>query len=183
MKMQKILVLTGLTLLFLGCGPSQKVIENNDALDAMVAEKKIEFRATSAQPTITNAMNQIAQSGLVAPGSTINRIDLAGSSNFLKIAGDSVTADLAYYGERQLGGGYTNNDSGVKFSGIPEDLVITKDEVKKSYRITFQIREKMESFNVAMRISSNLSGNLNVTSSHRTRISYAGTAKALAEKE
>lgn len=170
------------SIVLLGCSSSKKVAVANPALDTMMAQKKIEFNATSLRPVVTNAMSQVAQSGLIPPGSNIGRIDLSGTSNFLKIDGDSVSANLAYYGERRLGGGY-NSTTGIEFNGVPENLEIVKDDTQKSYSIKFSIREKMETLKVYIQMPPSLSGTIDITSSHRTRIAYTATAQALKEKK
>ncbi|WP_175416203.1 DUF4251 domain-containing protein [Aggregatimonas sangjinii] len=155
----------------------------NADLDTMVQKERFEFNARTARPMVTNAISQIAQSGLLAPGNSVGRIDLGGTANFLKIAGDSVSANLAYYGERQLGGGAYGNNTGIVFEGVPQDMEITKDEKKERYNINFSIKEDMEWYNVYVQINPNLSGTVDVVSSHRTRIGYTGTVNALQEEE
>jgi len=178
MEMQKILVLIGLILLFLGCGASQKIYKTNAALDQMMTEKKFEIKAGTALPMVTLALSQVALSGLIPPGSNINRIDLSGSNSYLKIWGDSVSANLPYYGERRLGGGY-NNVSGIEFNGKPETIEIIKDDVKQNYTIKFSIRNQTESFIVNATTNTNLTSTIYITSSHRTRIRYMGVIKEL----
>lgn len=180
MKIYKPLVIIGLTILLLGCAASQKTYETNTALDEMMSQKYFEIKVNFAQPTVTQAMSQVAQSGLLAPGNTINQIDLNGSNYFLRIQGDSVSANLAYYGERQMGGGYTN-DTGIVFKGVPENIEIVKDEVKQNYTIKFSINDKTENFMVNATAGTNLTSTINITSSHRNRIGYTGDVKALEE--
>lgn len=180
MKMQKKGILIGLTILLLGCASSQKTYETNAALDKMMSQKRFEIKAKFAQPMVTQAMSQVALSGLIPPGSTINQINLNGSSNFLRIQGDSVSANLAYYGERQMGGGY-NNNTGIVFKGVPENIEIVKNEVKQNYTIKFSINGKTENFMVNATAGTNLTGTINITSSHRSRIGYTGDVKAAEE--
>ena len=171
-----------ISFVLLGCSSSKQVEVANPELDAMMAQQRIEFNATSMRPVATNAMSQVVQSGLVPPGSTLGRIDLLGSSNFLQIAGDSVSANLAYFGERQIGGGY-NSTTGIKFNGVPDAIEIVKDARKNNYAIKFRIREKMENFTVFIQIGPSLSGTIDITSSHRTRIAYTATARELREQK
>lgn len=180
MKMYKTLVIIGLTLLLLGCVASQKTYETNTALDEMMSQKHFEITAKFAQPMVTRALSQVALSGLIAPGSNINQIDLNGSGYFLRIQGDSVSANLAYYGERQMGGGY-NNNAGIVFKGVSENIEIVKDEVKQNYTIKFSINDKTENFMVNVTAGTNMNGTINITSSHRSRIGYTGYVKALEE--
>ena len=182
MRLKDLLWAVVFGMLVIGCSSSKKAMVTNPVLDTMMEQQKMEFIATSAHPTVTNAISQIAQSGLLAPGSTVGRIDLGGNSNFLKIDGDSVTANLAYYGERRLGGGY-NSNSGIEFKGGAEDLEIVKDDVKNSYRLSFRVREQVETFNVTITLSSKLIGTLDIIGSHRTRIAYSGRANTLKESE
>lgn len=171
----------GLTLI--GCSSSKKAPMANADLETMVQNERLEFNARTARPMVTNAVSQIAQSGLLAPGNTVGRIDLGGTSNFLRIAGDSVSANLAYYGERQLGGGAYGNNTGIVFDGVTQDLEITKDEKKEKYNINFSIKEGMELYKVYVQINSNLSGTMDIISSHRTKMGYTGTVSALREEE
>lgn len=182
MRLKGILGVVVLSIALIGCSASKKVLLTNPVLDTLMAQKKMRFKVTSANPVVTNALSQIAQSGLIPPGSSINRINLAGAGNFLKIYGDSVSANLSYYGERQIGGGY-NNNTGIKFNGVPDTFEIVKDDTKKSYRIKFNIREQTESFNVYVQINRGLAGTIAITSSHRTGITYTGIAEELPENK
>ncbi|MFS4456950.1 DUF4251 domain-containing protein [Maribacter sp. 2304DJ31-5] len=170
---RKILWINILFILSISCGTKRTVIGNNKILDALIESNSFEITVTKVQPLVTNALNQIASSGLIPLGSTINQINLNGASNFIRIVGDSISANLPYYGERQMGGGY-NQNAGIQFNGRPKNLEILKDRVKQDYTITFRIRNTSESYNVNAIIHSNLSSSITITSSHRSVIRYTG---------
>ncbi|MFS4491836.1 DUF4251 domain-containing protein [Maribacter sp. 2308TA10-17] len=172
--MLRILMILGITLLLICCGASKSVQEANPDLDQMIATKDLEFRAKFAHPMVTQSMSQVASSGMLPPGSNIGQIDVSSSANFLKIHGDSVSANLSYFGERQMGGGY-NNKPGIVFQGIPKDMKIVKDEKSNAYDLRFSIGDKSETFQITTQINPNLSSTISVASSHRTRIRYTGT--------
>lgn len=174
-------VLFVLIVLILGCSASQKTYETNTILDDLMLQKKFKIKVQSARPIVSQALSQVASSGLIPPGSTISRIDLGGDEYFLKIKEDSVFANLAYYGERHIGGGYTNN-TGIDFKGVPENIEITKDEITHNYTIKFSINDKSENFMVITKVATNLTSTVNITSSHRSRITYSGDLIALEEE-
>lgn len=169
----------------MGCGSTSKTVgamEKAKALDAMVANRSFEIVADWAYPQVTSAMNSISNSGILGPGNTTSRIDLMGSGNYLKMQGDTVSAFLPYFGERQMGGGFGAN-SGIEFKGIPNDLEITPNTKDQSYRITFNIRDQSESYNLNMMLYPDLSSRINVTSSQRNYIRYEGRVAALKEND
>ena len=53
-----------------------------------------------------------------------------GTNNFLEVKGDSVSADLPYYGERQIAGSYNNRDVGVQFEGLAKDFELSYNDKK-----------------------------------------------------
>ena len=176
MKLLKLLLLTGFTALIFGCGASKKVKEPNLALDQMMNERSFVVSVVSAEPQLTQAMSQVGNSGLLGPGNSMTRIDVTGAGYFIKVQGDSVAAQLPYYGERQMGGGY-DSDAGIIFNGVTENLEITKDEIKQAYTIKFSINSKSEVYIVATTVGNNASSTTAITSSQRNRIRYSGKVR------
>lgn len=130
-------------------------------------------------------MVSINNSGLLPPGSNVSRIDLTGNSNYLKIDGDSISAYLPFYGERQLGGGYSNRTVGIEIDGEYRDLKVTKGK-KDSKEIRFSAKDKNstnENYNVYIQVFSNKTSNITINSSHRTRIRYSGKMTPLEKEE
>ena len=106
------IILLGLTLcvfvLFFSCGTGSKTAiakSQETKLDSLIAAKNFIIRCDWALPMMTNSMNSLFNSGLFPPGSATNQINLIGNANYLKVVGDSVAAELPYFGERQMGGG------------------------------------------------------------------------------
>lgn len=174
MKTSRLFLLSGLTVLFLSCTASRKTPVYNTALDQMIENESFEIKIRSVNPQVTQAMAQVANSGILAPGNTMNRIDVSGAGFFIKVQGDTVSANLPYYGERQMGGGY-NDDSGILFNSVPKNFEIVQDEIKKSYRVKFIVNESVETYSVIAEIATNATANVSILSSHRNRIGYTGT--------
>ena len=186
--MMKVRILTffALTMMIFaaGCGNSKTAVmstEDTAALEAMIQEQAFEINADWAIPLGTGAMNSLAVSGLVPPGSAINQINLQGTPNFLRIQGDSVSARLPYYGERQVGGLY-GRASGIEFNGLATDLKIKKNEKKQSYEVSFRVKDQdqTEHYQVNAMVFPNMSSSVTVNSTQRFVIRYRGAAKALA---
>lgn len=176
----------GLLLLIIwACGSSSKMMEpttESRKLDEMIDQKSFEIVSEWAMPQMTNSMNSISNAGLFPPGSAGSRITLIGNPNYLRVSGDSVSAYLPYYGERQMGGGYNNTTTAIKFKGIPKDFEITKDTKDQSYAVHFEINDKTENYNVNLKLFPNLKGSINVNSSQRFQIRYSGDVAAIAEE-
>lgn len=180
MKMLSSILLVGLTAAIFGCGASKELKEPNAKLDQMIDQKAFEIKIRTAEPLVTQALNQIANSGMLPPGNNISRIDVTGSGYFIKVQGDSVSASLPYFGEQQMGGGY-NSDTGIKFDGLSKNLEIVKDETKQSYTVKFSIGSSSEVFGVLTVLNNNLTSATNITSSHRNRIRYSGDVIGLSQ--
>lgn len=174
------ILIYSLFVLLLGCTTSKKAVESHAAIPTLMAQRNFEMQIRSAEPQVTQAMAQIANSGFLPPGNTIGRIDVTGQGFFIRVKGDSVSANLPYFGERQMGGGFGDNP-GITFNTVPEKLEITKDEGKKRYQIKFTANTTMESLGIYAEVSENGSGTASIRSSHRNRIRYSGRVVALKE--
>lgn len=147
--------------------------EEINALNDLVQQKEFEFTARWAKPLTTTALNSVINAGLLPPGSTVNNIDLTGNSNYLRMQGDSVMAYLPYFGERQLGGaGYNPSNTAIQFEGVPDELEVNKKG--NGYQISFNIRNKTETYQVNAQLFPNKRGSININSSHRFPIVYTG---------
>ena len=129
-----------LSILF-SCSSAKNSISDTHPIHSLISSRSFEFTADWASPMVTQSMNSIANSGLIPPGSTISRINLAGNPNYLKVFGDSVSANLPYYGERQFGGGY-GSATGIEFNGIPEDYEMMAIFPSKSTTVAVSLNNR-----------------------------------------
>ena len=175
----RIFYITFISFIFIGCSSTQKASyteADTEALKNLVEAKSFEIESTWAVPQTTNSINSIGASGLLPPGSTANRINLIGNANHLRMEGDSVSAYLPYFGERQFSGGYATNNA-IVFEGVPENYKVSKNKKNQNYKISFQINDKTESYKVTVLIYPSLNSSIRVTSSQRFPITYTGNAK------
>jgi hypothetical protein len=152
----------------------------NKILDEMMENKTFQIASSWAQPQVTLAMQQLGNAGMLPQGSTVGNIDISSTSNYLKMENNSVKAKLPFYGERQFGGGYNNNE-GIAFEGIPNNLQIEKAK-KEAYDIRFNIRDKnssAESYQVYIKLFPNLTSTITVNSNQRYSIQYRGRVNPL----
>lgn len=168
----------------IGCSSANRVVAPSNesrALDQLVATKNYVIESDWASPQVTAAMASIANSGLLGPGNNANNINLIGNPNFLKVEGDTISAFLPYYGERQMGGGYAT-DNGIEFKGIPEKYSLEKNETKQSYVMKFSMKaeDSNEIFDFIVDFYSNKRTNIKVNSSFRFPISYQGNVAPIA---
>ncbi len=182
MRIREISIGLLLCVFFIGCSSSKKAVVANPALDALISEQSFKFEVKTVEPQVTTALQQIANSGLIPPGNTIGNINVAGAGYFLSMEGDRVKANMPYYGERQMGGGY-DSDSGIEFDGTAKDLKIEKDEAKQRYDISFTVDGSSENYFVTITTSANMNAEVWVRSSHRNRIRYTGTVVELNQEE
>ncbi len=166
----------------IGCGSSSKTVSSIaqiQQLEELVTSKSFQIQSDWAMPLMTNSMNSISNAGLLPIGSTGNMISLIGNTNFLKMEGDTISAYLPYFGERQMGGGYSNNDNAIQFKGIPKNYEVMEDKKSGSKEISFNINNRTESFRVFITLSPNLSSNINVNSTERFSIRYRGEVEPI----
>jgi hypothetical protein len=165
-----------------GCGTvSKNTLSETKVLDDLVASKMFEIESDWALPLATNSLNSIANAGLLPPGSSANRISLVGNPNYLKIHGDSISAYLPYFGEQQMGAGYTSEGGAVQFNGVPISYEAIKDEKRQRYEINFRIRNKTETYTVNLSLFPKKVSVINVISTHRFTIRYEGRVGPLSK--
>ena len=180
--MKKVLIVMVTSFVIVSCGSSDLKNTNqaNEILDEMMRNKTFQIKSTFAQPQVTQAMQQVGNAGMLPQGSNVANINISSHSNYLKMENDSVKAVLPFYGERQFGGGYNNNE-GIEFIGIPNDLTIEKGK-KNSYDIQFNIKDKnssSEQYQVFIKLFPNLTSTITINSNQRNRIQYRGTFSAI----
>ena len=159
------------------CGSSAKINytgEDLSALHELVDSKKIEIISDFAYPLGSTALNSLSNAGLFPPGSTSNQVSLVGNTNFLKIKGDSIKANLPYYGERRIGGGYNTSGTGIILDGLIEDLESKYNEKRQRYEIRFNTSHYTETYQITLHIFPNKKTYLNMNSTHRSTIAYRG---------
>jgi len=153
------------------------------ALDKMIQNQQFQIDANWAQPMASQGLNSIANAGLLPFGSTASRIDISGSGGYLRMVGDSVEADLPFFGERQLGGFYNQNKAGIKFEGIPKDFSVSPNKKDSGKTMRFNISNESENYQVIAQLYPNGNARLTVSSSHRTNIWYQGDLSEYQKKE
>ena len=153
------------------------------ALDKMIADQQFKIDANWAQPMASQGLNSIANAGLLPFGSTASRIDISGSGGYLRMVGDSVKADLPFFGERRMGGYYNQNKTGILFEGIPKDLSFSPNKKDSGKTMRFNISGDTENYQVIAQLYPNGNARLTVSSSHRTNIWYQGNLSEYKKKE
>ena len=153
------------------------------AMEKMVSNKQFEIKANWAQPLASQSLNSIAAAGMLPPGSSVSRIDITGTGGYLRMMGDSVKADLPYFGERQMGGGYNQNNTGINFEGVPKDLSIEPNKKGTGKTIQFNIEHETEGFQVIAQLYPGGMARLSISSTHRNNIWYQGDYSEYTKEE
>tara|TARA_R110002049_G_scaffold87533_1_gene221884 strand:+ start:29900 stop:30460 length:561 start_codon:yes stop_codon:yes gene_type:complete len=165
------------------CGASKTRVTYADieALEALVKGRQFTIESDWAYPQTTGALQQILSSGLLQ-GASAGSINLIGNTNFLTISGDSISAYLPYFGERQMQVNYGGGDSTIEFNGIMENYLVEKNK-DQSYTISFEAKSHFENFNVYIRLFPSLKSNMVVNGASRFSIRYSGLAEKVADAE
>ncbi|WP_157812171.1 DUF4251 domain-containing protein [Polaribacter sp. ALD11] len=146
-------------------------------LKEQVHSNNIEATFNWAQPMSLNN-NVRGLEKLLPQGSSSNNINLIGNSNFFRIKNDRIHIDLPYYGQQQMSRGYTS-DGGIKFKGAAAKVVKIYNAEKGAYVLKYSLNAENENYEVLLTLYANNKSNLNVSSSHRSNISYTGSWSAL----
>jgi hypothetical protein len=187
MKTNKPLVFLALIVILMSivsCGSSKVYTAQEKAsLEKLVTDKNFEIELQWARPLATNSLNQLFNAGLFRPGDNASQINLQGNGNIVKFENDTVSANLPYYGERQMGGGYNSAGGGIDFKSTPKDLRLTKDDDKDYYLIEFNVKDQdsNENYDVSLTVYPSLNAVINIWSSQRNTIQYNGTLRGVTE--
>lgn len=182
MKIKTILTVALLSMVAFGCSSSKKIVANNPELDRLMTEQFFVFHVKTVEPQVTAALANVRNSGLMDLGDTTSRIDATADGYFLKLEGEQLVVDLPYYGERPVVVNLATG-TGISLTNIANNLSITKDAIKKGYKITFSTKSQTENYNFTLTVAANLSGTLVVLSSQRDRIQYQGNLSTVKEVE
>ena len=179
--MKPLLIFSFVTLFLLTSCASKKSIpteEERKALELIVSNKTFEIESDFAYPQVTNAVQQVLNSGLLQPGSTPGGINLIGNPNYLRVRNDSVISYLPYFGERQMRAGYGSGDGAIQLKSIMKDYSaqLNKDG---SYSIDFNAEGQSENFQVYLRLFPNLKSTMVLNGIFRLPIQYSGSIKPM----
>lgn len=188
MKRLKIIVLLGMAFgLFGSCGGTKSTesiaLKNRqfEALKTLVATKYFVFNAETAYPMQSHDVMRVTSVLLRNTGNTAGRISLLGNGDYISIKSDTVQAELAYFGEIRTAGSMNPGDSGISFNGVPSTFEITENEKKQTLRLEFNIKEKIEPYEVIMQLYPNKHASVFINCMNRTSIRYDGMLKELDE--
>jgi len=165
-----------LALMITGCSGSRQAADSNEALNRWITEGSYEIESQWASPMATQAFMAVANTNILGPGNTGNRISLIGNPNHLRIYNDSIDVDLPFYGERFMGAGYNQNNAGIQFKAPVKNYKVTTKN--GFYQIKFVANDKTESYNVILNLFPNETASIAVNSSQRAAIRYQGNVLA-----
>jgi len=172
-------------MVFISCTSTKTVTEaQQKEMESWGIETPFEIVSQRASPMPTVAFSAVAR-GLLPPGDTASNIDLIGNANSFKMKGDTISAYLPYFGERQFGGNYGSNEGGIRFDDKPISQEISYNTKKQRVEMRFKIRQERDNeiYNILIFIFPNHNTQIYINSSERTPISYYGEIKALEIKE
>ena len=142
----------------------KKKQEQYETILKLVQSEKYEFIGRKANP----------QKG--------RQIDLTTRSNYLRIIGENVAADMPYFG-RAYSGGYSSSDGGINFDGPMENYTVDKNDKKRRLTINFKVSGSDDNYNCTLTISGMESASLSISSNKRQVIGYTGFVRELADEE
>jgi len=184
-----ILILVMALLLFWSCSSTKNDIANNSKtnqfiqLKELIASRSFKFKAETAYPVQTYDMMQVTNALLRNTGNTAGRISLMGNDDYITIKGDSVQAELAYFGERRMGFNTDPQDIGVHFEGKPKTYDVIENTKKKTFNIEFETRWKTEQYDVTLLVYPSKNATVFISSTNRTSIRYDGKIEKLEETD
>ncbi len=176
--MRKILIYTVIIIVFtiVSC-KSTFTEENRQELIAIQEDLMVDsfqFKANTALPFQTQALNNVANDLLLQTGNSTARINLQGNNYSVKIVEQEAQFNLPFYGERRLSGGYNADNAGYEFTG-PLKSKSSKIDDKNGYlNYSFSTSNTIETIDVELHIYNVNNVRMSINSSHRTFMEYEG---------
>ena len=130
MKQLKFIVVLIMLGLFQACVSSSVVAteEQKAKLELMMNDKSFNIESQVAYPMPSSGMNAVSNLNLLPYGSSATRIDIAMTANHIKLMNDSLNINLPYYGERQMGSGYSEKQ-GIDISKTANHIKLMNDSI------------------------------------------------------
>ncbi|MFP4846708.1 DUF4251 domain-containing protein [Winogradskyella sp. PE311] len=170
-------LLTFLTLILLSCGSSKSNVELAeeskafDELKRLVESGRFQFDAEVLYPLQTMDVINVSNKLLRNTGNNGGRVSLS-TGYKIKIKNDSAIANLPYVGEVRISNAYINGDDvGINFNNIIRDYNI---DASKGLKVKFIVKDKVESYDIIMKLYADKTADVNIISSHRTSAKYRG---------
>jgi hypothetical protein len=136
---------------------AEKKIEKQRQIEAMVNDTDFVFVARTALPTGMRSVN------------------LTTNPNYVKFKPGLIDSYMPYFGRAYSSVGY-GSDTGLKFTGKPEEFTITK--TKKAFQVNAVVSSTSDKFSLSLNIGFEGSASLTVSSNNRSTISYQGEISA-----
>jgi len=138
----------------------EKKIEKQKQVEQMVNSKSFVFNAKTAMPTGYKTVN------------------ISTDSYRVKFLPEFIDSYLPYFGTAYSGVGY-GGDTGLKFSGKPEEYTVTAG--KKNYQVNAVVKGERDTFKIAVSVTFSGSASLTITSNNRSTITYSGDISEVKE--
>ncbi len=190
-KIRNFLYLIGLFSLLWSCKTNQIAkaeAKANDLeiLDSLYAKKDYYVKINVAYPFTSTATTQVANALLRNTGDNINRIDVRGDGNFIKIQNDTVSGYLPFFGEsRTSSGAYGGTDLAIQFDELLKDLTKKINTDKGKLELEFSAKQKRnnnEKYEVSIDIYPNEKVSVNIRPVHKTVMRYDGQLTEFSEE-
>lgn len=149
-------------------------------IKALIESGEYEFEASWAIPL----GNEISRINFVGNNTFFgNRINLTGSSNYLKMDGKNADLFLPYFGTVHRTTSYSRPGNGLEFKGEFEDLEVNYIDSKRKIDIEFEVNTNREQLRAHLTVGASGTAYLSINSSNRLSIRYNGKIKPLQIKE
>ncbi|WP_238527915.1 DUF4251 domain-containing protein [Aquimarina agarivorans] len=173
---------------FIACKSSRLVNSAQEkeqlaALIQLIESKKYQINIKAVYPFNTTATNQVLNTILFPTGNSAARIDVQGNGNFIKIMGDSIDADLPFFGERQISGNYGTTDNGIRVQNLMKQYTVTTNPKKNTVTAKLNANNNVENHTFIIWASNSDRVQVIVNSSHLNPISYDGTIEPIVSED
>ncbi len=161
---------------FISCATKKNSVspQELDTLHALIKSKKINIVSHRALPIMSNAMQQVLNTQILGPGNSGSSIDIMSTVNYVKIAGDSISISLPFFGELHSSTATNSNDHSISFEGKLTEFSSTYNDQKKNYKLLIHFKMKRERFKMYITIFPNHTTSISILTSHRSSIGYRG---------